>query len=151
MLLFSYFAHLAAVLINSSTLTTWCEELTHWKRPWFWERLRTGEEGDSRGWDGWTASPTQWIWVWASPRRWWRTGKPDMLQSVESQRVGHHWVIVLRWSLGSMDDNLLTDFYFLQCPTVEILQLLWLWYLVVKKKKKKTWGITLRNITIFPY
>ena len=40
---------------SSNTLATWCEELTHWKRPWFWERLRTGEEGD-RGWDGWMES-----------------------------------------------------------------------------------------------
>ena len=33
------------------------------KRPWFWETLRA-EEGDSRGWDGWMASLTQWTWVW---------------------------------------------------------------------------------------
>ena len=32
---------------------TWCEELTHLKRPWWWERLRAGGEGDHRGWDGW--------------------------------------------------------------------------------------------------
>ena len=43
---------------NSSTLPTWCEELTHWKRPWCWERLRAVGEGDDRGWDGWMASPT---------------------------------------------------------------------------------------------
>ena len=42
---------------NSNTLATWCEELTHWERPWCWERLRAGE-GDDRGWDGWLASPT---------------------------------------------------------------------------------------------
>ena len=53
-------------------------ELTHWKRPWCWERLMTGGEGEGRGWDGWMASPTQWTWVWASSRRWWRTGEPDM-------------------------------------------------------------------------
>ena len=45
---------------NSNTLATWCEELTHLKRPWCWERLRAGGEGDDRGWDGWMASPTQW-------------------------------------------------------------------------------------------
>ena len=50
---------------NSSALTTWCEELTHLKRPWCWERLKVGGEGDDRGWDGWTASPTQWTWIWA--------------------------------------------------------------------------------------
>ena len=42
---------------NSSTLATWCEELTHWRSPWCWERLRVGGEGDYRGWDGWMASP----------------------------------------------------------------------------------------------
>ena len=42
---------------NCNTLATWCEELTHWKRPWCWERLRAGGEGDDRGWDGWMASP----------------------------------------------------------------------------------------------
>ena len=45
---------------NSSTLATSCEELTHLKRPWCWERLRAGGEGDDRGWDGWMASRTQW-------------------------------------------------------------------------------------------
>ena len=50
---------------NSNTLATWCKELTNLKRPWCWERLRTGGEGDDRGWDGWMASPTQWTWVWA--------------------------------------------------------------------------------------
>ena len=44
---------------NSSTLATSLEELTQWKRPWCWERLRAGWEGDDRGWDGWRASPTQ--------------------------------------------------------------------------------------------
>ena len=48
---------------NSNTLATWCEELTHWKRPWCWERLKTGGEWDDRGWDGWTASSTRWTWV----------------------------------------------------------------------------------------
>ena len=47
--------------------------------------------GDDRGRDGWMASPTQWTWVWASSRRWWLTGKPVVLQSMGSQRVGHDW------------------------------------------------------------
>ena len=50
---------------SSNALATWCKELTHWKRPWYWERLKAGE-GDNRGWGGWMASPTQWTWVWAS-------------------------------------------------------------------------------------
>ena len=55
-------------------------KLTHLKRPWCWERLKTGGKGDDRGWDGWMASP--WTWVWVSSRSWWRTGKPGMLQSM---------------------------------------------------------------------
>ena len=51
---------------SSNTLVTWCEELTHWKRLWCWERLKAGGEGDDRGWDGWMASLTQWTCVWAS-------------------------------------------------------------------------------------
>ena len=70
---------------NSSTLATWWEELTHLKRPWCWERLNVGGEGDDRGWDGWMASLTWWTWVSASSRRWWRTGRPGMLQSMGSE------------------------------------------------------------------
>ena len=72
------------------TLVTWCEEPTNWKRPWCWERLRAGE-GDDRGQDGWMASLTQWTWVWARSRRWGRTRKPGVLQSMGSQRAGHSW------------------------------------------------------------
>ena len=51
---------------NSNTLVSWYEELTHLKRPWCWEKLKAGGEGDNRGWDGWMASPTQWTWVWVN-------------------------------------------------------------------------------------
>ena len=61
-----------------NTLATWWEELTHWKRPWCWERLKVGGERDDRGWDGWMASPTQWLWVWVNSGNWWWTGKPGM-------------------------------------------------------------------------
>ena len=37
---------------SSNTLATWCEELTHWKRPWCWERLKAGGKEDNRRWDG---------------------------------------------------------------------------------------------------
>ena len=57
-------------------MAIWCEELTHWKRPWCWKRSKAGEEGDDRGWDKWMASPTRWTWIWASSRRWWRTEDP---------------------------------------------------------------------------
>ena len=52
------------------------------------EILNAGE-GDNIGWDGWMASPTQWTWVWANSGRWWRTGRPGMLQSMGLQRVKH--------------------------------------------------------------
>ena len=67
----------------------------HWKRPWCWERLKAGGEGDDRAWDGWMASPAWWTWVWASFRSWWWTGKPGVLQFMGSQRVGHDWVTEL--------------------------------------------------------
>ena len=72
---------------NSSALATWCKELTHWKRPWCWERLKAGREGDDRGWNGWMASPTWWAWVWVGSRCWWWTGNPGVLQSMGSQRL----------------------------------------------------------------
>ena len=80
---------------NSNTLATSCQELIHWRRSWCWERLKARGEGDDRGRDGWMASPTQWAWVWVNPRSWWWTGRPGMLQSMGSQRVGHHWATEL--------------------------------------------------------
>ena len=82
---------------NSNTLATWCKELIHLKRPWCWERLKAGGEGDNREWDGWMASPTQRTWVWVNSGSWWWTGRPGMLQSIGSQRVGHNWETELNW------------------------------------------------------
>ena len=83
---------------SSNTLATWCKELTHWKRPWCWERLKAGGEGDNRGWDGWMASPTQWTWVWVNPKSWWWTGRPGVLCFMGSQRVGHDGATELNWT-----------------------------------------------------
>ena len=83
---------------NSNTLATSCKELTHWKRLWCWEGLGAGGEGDDRGWNGWMASPTQWTWVWVNSEGWWWTGKPDVLQFMGSQRVGHDWATELNWT-----------------------------------------------------
>ena len=69
---------------NSNSLATWCEEVTHWKRPWCGKRLNAGEVED-RVWDGGMRSPTQCAWIWINTRSWWWTGKPDMLQSIGSQ------------------------------------------------------------------
>ena len=76
---------------SSNTLATWCKKLTHWKRPWCWERLRTERKAGDRGWVGWMASLTHWTWVWANSGSWWWTGRPGMLQSMGSQRVRYDW------------------------------------------------------------
>ena len=69
-----------------------------WKRPWCWERLKAGGEGDDRGWDGWMASLTQWTWVWVNSGSWWWTGRPGVLRFMGSQRVEHDWVTELNWT-----------------------------------------------------
>ena len=67
------------------------QEPTHWKRPWCWERLKAGGEGDDRGLDSSMASLTQWTWVWVNSRSWRWTGRPGVLQSMGSQRDRHNW------------------------------------------------------------
>ena len=79
-------------------LATSCEELTHWKRLWCWERFGGRRRTDDRGWDGWMAPLTQWTWVWVNSRSWWWTGRPGMLQFMGSQRVGHDWATKLNWT-----------------------------------------------------
>ena len=91
-------------------LATWCEELTHWKRPWCWERLKVGGEGDDRGWDGWMASLTRWTWVCVNSGSWWWERRPGILQSMGSQRVRQDWTTELNWT-----ESLLLVFYFLHC------------------------------------
>ena len=82
---------------SSNILATWCKEQTHWKRPWLWERLKAGGEGDNRGWDGWMTLPTQWTWVWSISKSWWWTGKSGVLQSMGFQRVRKVWTSELNW------------------------------------------------------
>ena len=94
---------------NSKTLATWCEELTHQKRPWCWERLMTGGERGDRGWDGWMASSTLWIWVWASYKSWWWARKPCMLQSMGLQKIGHNWVNELNWTEHYLEVDFFTN------------------------------------------
>ena len=103
---------------GSSTLATWWEELTHLKRLWCWERLNTGGKGDNRGWNGWMASPTWWTWIWVSSRSWWWTGRPGVLQSMGSQRVGHDWVTELNWkSISSGAGSHLLELQLALCTT----------------------------------
>ena len=78
------------------------KELTHWKRLRCWEGLRARGEGDDRGWDGWMASLTRWMWVWVNSRIWWWTGRPGVLCFIGSQRVGHDWATELKWTDGQV-------------------------------------------------
>ena len=65
---------------------------THWKRPWCWERLREGREGDNIKWHGWMASSAQGTGAWANSWRQWRTGNPGVPQSMRWQNVRHDLV-----------------------------------------------------------
>ena len=88
---------------EAETPILWPPDVKIWliwrERPWCWERLRAGGEGDNRGWDDFMASPTQWTWFWVNSRSGWWTGRPDVLQSMGSQRVGHNWVTELNWDM----------------------------------------------------
>ena len=84
--------------IPTNPLATWCEELTHLRRPWCWERLKAGGEGEDRGWDGWMTSPTQWTWVWVDSCSWWWIGRPGVLRFMGLQRVGHDSSSELNWT-----------------------------------------------------
>ena len=71
------------------------------KRPWWWERLRAGAERDDRGWDGWMASLTQRTWLLEHSRRWWKTGKIGMLQSMGSQS----WMWLSNWTIAAIQNK----------------------------------------------
>ena len=65
-----------------------------WKDPdtekdWRWEEMGTTR------WDGCMTSLTRWTWVWVSSGSWWWTGRPGVLQSMRSQRVGRDWAMEL--------------------------------------------------------
>ena len=60
--------------LKLNTLAIWCKELTHWKRPWCWEKLKVGGERDDRGWVGWMVSAAWWTWIWVSSGSCWWTG-----------------------------------------------------------------------------
>ena len=66
-------------------------------KPWCWERLRARGNGDDRGWNGWMASPTQWIWVWVNSGSWWWTRRPGVLQFMgwQSRTWLNDWVTEL--------------------------------------------------------
>ena len=88
---------LECIIVSQCILRRFAE-LTHLKRPWCWERLRAGGEGNDRGWDSWMTSPTRWTWVWVDSGSWWWTGRPGMLWFMGLERVGHDWVTELNWT-----------------------------------------------------
>ena len=88
--------------VEAETPILWPPDAKRWLiwKHWYWEKLKAGGEGDDRGCDGWMASPTQWTWAWVNSGSWWWTGRPGMLQSMGSQRVGHDWVTELNWIIS---------------------------------------------------
>ena len=91
---------------NAKTLATSCKALTHLKRPWWWESLRAGGEGDDRGWDDWMASPTQWTWV---------CGLHELVMDRESWQAAVHgltkiWTQLSDWTELRML-NIVSDFF----------------------------------------
>ena len=102
---------------NSNTLDTWCEELTHLKRPWCWERLRAGGEEEDRGWDGWMASLSWWTWVWVDSGSWWWTGRPGMLQA----SWGHKESDMTEWLNWTELNNLRVNYVKKKSPSQDYL------------------------------
>ena len=95
-------------LAEAEALILWPPDEKNWligKDPDVGKDWRQKEKGGNRGWDGWMASSTQWVWIWTNSRRLWRTGEPGLLQSTGSQRVGHnleteHQQQLKTWELG---------------------------------------------------
>ena len=77
---------------EAETPILWAPDAKNWlnEKKWCWGRLKVGGEGEDRGWDGWMTSLTQWTWVWAESRRWWRTGGLVCCSPWGHKEVGHN-------------------------------------------------------------
>ena len=70
-------------------------------RTWVWQKWQWAHSHllpYDRGWDGWMASLTRWMWVGVNSGSWWWTGRPGMLWFMGSQRVRHDWATKLNWT-----------------------------------------------------
>ena len=86
-------------------------------------RRRRGQQG----WDGWMASPTQWTWVWVNSGSWGWIGRPGVLQSMESQRVGHNRATELNWTERLFLSFLKFYLFIFCCPGSSLLCAGFLW------------------------
>ena len=92
---------------ETETPILWPPDAKNWliRRPWCWERVKVGGEGDDRGSHGWMALRTQWTWVWTSFGSWWWTRKPGVLHSTGLQKVWQDWVTELNWLKPKMSTS----------------------------------------------
>jgi len=98
---------------KAETPVLWPPHAKSWLigKDWCWEGLGAGGEGGDRGWDGWMASLTRWMWVWVNSGSWWWTGRLGVLRFMGSQRVGHDWVTELNWRLTYYSTPSPTNFF----------------------------------------
>ena len=90
--------------VEAETPILWSPDVNSWL---IWKDPDAGidwrqEEKGMAGWDGWMASLTQWRCVWVNSGSWWWTGRPGLLWSTESWRVGHDWATELSWTEPKM-------------------------------------------------
>ena len=90
-------------------------QASHPGRDWGQEEKRMTEDE--------MASPTRWTWVWVNSRSWCWTGRPGVLQFMESQGVRHNWATKLNWTELSI---IMTKSFGRLCYLVAI----WLWQII---------------------
>ena len=122
---------------KAETPVLWPPHAKSWLigKDWCWEGLGAGGEGDDRGWNGWMASLTRWMWVRVNSRILLWTGRPGVLRFTGSQSVRHDRATELNWSFiySSILFTLLYSSIFLMlymsqvggphCPRIH-----WLWF-----------------------
>ena len=118
---------------SSNILATWCEDLTHLKRPWCWERKKRGWQR-MRWLDGITdATQTQWTWVWVNSGSCQWTGRlaccspRGCKESDTTERLNWTDYTDFRWQMmSSLLFNMLTRLVIAFLPRSKHLLILWL-------------------------